>query len=171
MTETRRRDPADTTPADAALDDDAGDAAGALDLMLADAALGTWRRFVPGMAAVRLAANLSQRPNTVVRTGVGLALELARIGAGRSDLAAAVKDRRFTDSAWTDNPALHGILQGYLAGSASARALLSDAIDDLPWRDRERMTFLLDNVLDASAPSNVPLLNPSVWKALRETNG
>ncbi len=171
MTESRRRDPAGTACADTALDDDASDAAGALDLMLADAALGTWRRFVPGMAAVRLVVNLSQRPNTVVRTGVGLALELARIGAGRSDLAAAVKDRRFTDSAWTDNPALHGILQGYLAGSASARTLLSDAIDDLPWRDRERLTFLLDNVLDASAPSNVPLLNPSVWKALRETNG
>ena len=171
MTETRRREPADTTPADSALDDFAGDAAGALDLLLADAALGTWRRFVPGMAAVRLAASVSQRPDTVVRAGVELALELARIGAGRSELAAGAKDRRFTDPAWTENQALRGILQGYLAGSASARTLLSDAIDALPWRDRERLTFLLDNVLDASAPSNVPMLNPAVWKALRETKG
>ena len=176
MTPTRRVRPADTGPAEAApadttLDDDAADAAGALDLMLADAALGTWRRFVPGMAAVRLAAGLSQRPDTVVRAGLGLAHELARIGTGRSELAAGAKDRRFTDPAWTDNQALRGILQGYLAASASARTLLSDAIHALPWRDRERLTFLLDNVVDASAPSNVPLLNPSVWKAFRETSG
>ncbi len=171
MTPSRRLRLTDTAAADTTSDGDAGDAAGALDLMLADAALGTWRRFVPGMAAVRLGAGLSHRPDTAVRAGVGLALELARIGAGRSDLAAAPKDRRFTDPAWTDNRALHGILQGYLAGSAAARALLTEAIDALPWRDRERLTFLLDNVLDASAPSNVALLNPSVWKVLRETNG
>ena len=139
--------------------------------MLADAALGTWRRFVPGMSVVRLAAGLSQRPDTVVRAAVGLARELARIGTGRSELAAGAKDRRFTDPAWTDNQALRAILQGYLAGSASARSLLSDAIDALPWRDRERLTFLLDNVVDASAPSNIPLLNPLVWKAVRETSG
>ncbi|MEO7070781.1 MAG: alpha/beta fold hydrolase [Nostocoides sp.] len=159
------------SPADTALGEDAANAAGALDLMLADAALGTWRRFVPGMAAIRLAAGLSQRPDTAVRAVVGLARELARIGTGRSELAAGAKDRRFTDPAWTDNQALRAILQCYLAGSASARSLLSDAIDALPWRDRERLTFLLDNIVEATAPSNLPLLNPSVLKAVRETSG
>ncbi|MEO9151979.1 MAG: alpha/beta fold hydrolase [Lapillicoccus sp.] len=171
MTPPRRVHPGDIASADTTIADDAGDSAGALDLMLSDAALGTWRRFVPGLAVVRLAASLSKRPDTVLRAGVGLALELARIGAKHSDLAAAPKDRRFKDSAWTDNSALHGILQGYLAGSASARSLLSNPIDAMPWRDRERLTFLLDNILDASAPSNVPLLNPLAWKALRETKG
>jgi polyhydroxyalkanoate synthase len=171
MTPTHLVRPAGTTTAETTPEDDAGAAAGALDLMLSDAALGTWRRFVPGTAAIRLAAGLSQQPDSVIRAGVGLARELAQIAAGRSDLAAAKKDRRFADPAWTDNPALHRILQGYLAGSASAHTLFSEAIDALPWRDRERLTFLLDNVLDASAPSNVALFNPSVWKALRETSG
>lgn len=100
-----------------------------------------------------------------------LARELARLGTGRSELAVGAEDRRFTDPAWTDNQALRAILQGYLAASMSARSLLTDAIDALPLRDRERLTFILDNVVDASAPSNVPLLNPAVWKAVRETSG
>ena len=53
--------------------DAAGDLAGALDMLLADGALGVLRRFRPDGAALRLAANLAQRPQLV-------GLQLAALG-------------------------------------------------------------------------------------------
>ena len=45
----------------------------------------------------------------------GLAAELTRVGLGRSRLAPAEKDRRFTEEAWARNPLFKRTLQGYLA--------------------------------------------------------
>jgi polyhydroxyalkanoate synthase len=60
-------------------------------------------------------------------------------------------------------------MQAYLAGADTAGKLLQDA--DLDWRDRERMQFVLDNIVEALAPTNNPLLNPLGYKALIDTGG
>jgi len=60
--------------------DTVADLAGALDLLLTDAALGPLRRLLPGVSWVRFAAHLAARPGTVARRGTDLARELARIG-------------------------------------------------------------------------------------------
>ncbi len=49
--------------------DTAGDLAGALDMLLADGALGVLRRFRPDGAMLRLAASLAQRPQVVESAG------------------------------------------------------------------------------------------------------
>jgi class II poly(R)-hydroxyalkanoic acid synthase len=95
--------------------------------------------------------------------------ELARIGAGRSELAPHPKDRRFADVAWRDNPFLHRTLQAYLAAGAAARGLVADA--ELDWDDEQRMSFVVDNLVEATAPSNSPVLNPTVVKAVVDTGG
>ncbi|MGP7997543.1 MAG: hypothetical protein ACLPKI_09505 [Streptosporangiaceae bacterium] len=64
------------------------DAAGPLDLLLADAALGPARRFVPGMAMARFATRLAAQPALLTSRLAGLGTELGRIAAGRSELAA-----------------------------------------------------------------------------------
>ena len=146
------------------------DAAAPLDLLLADAASSPLRRFLPGMSGVRFTAGLARYPGRVVRRGAGLAGELARIGVGRSEIEADEKDRRFaSEEGWTGNPLLRRTLQGYLAAGEAARGLVADA--DLGWGDGQRMGFIIDNLVDASAPSNNPFLNPKVLKRIIDTGG
>ena len=149
--------------------DEADDAAGALDLLLSDAALGTLRRFRPDAATRRLAVALARRPRTVARQARLLAAELGQIAAGNSTIAAPPRDRRFADPAWHDNPLLRRTVQAYQAAGRTAGALVADA--ELDWRDNERVTFLLGNLIAAAAPSNNPVISPVAWKALIDTGG
>jgi polyhydroxyalkanoate synthase len=147
----------------------AGDFAGALDLLLADGALGVLRRLRPDGAAMRLAASLAAKPDLISQQVVTLGAELAQIALGRSQLVPGRRDRRFTDPAWTHNPLLKRVVQAYLAGGQTAEALLTGA--DLEWRDNERLQFLLTNLIAAAAPSNNPLLSPQAAKALLDSGG
>ena len=140
----------------------------ALDTMLADAA-GPVRRWLPGTAGLRLVGHLAGRPGAVAKRTGGLAAELAKVAIGRSEVAPPKGDRRFTDPAWQGNPVLARLCQGYLATAATAKQLLDDA--DLDWRDDHRVRFLAGNVLDAVAPSNVPMLNPAAVKAAIDSGG
>jgi polyhydroxyalkanoate synthase subunit PhaC len=142
---------------------------GALDVLLMEAARGPVRQFLPGRAGVITAAKLASRPSTVARRGLALTAEMARIAAGRSQLAPRPKDRRFTDPAWQGNPLLRRVLQAYLAGAGTLEQLLDDA--NLDWREDRRMRFLVDNLVAALAPSNAPFLNPAALKAGLETGG
>jgi len=145
------------------------DAAGALDPFAPDAALGTLHRFRPDSSAVRYLASLAGRPATLARHAAVLAAELARIAAGSSAVAPARRDRRFADPAWMQNPMLKRTVQAYLAIGQTSGELLADA--ELDWRDNERLSFVLTNLIAASAPSNYPLLSPVAWKAFIDTGG
>jgi polyhydroxyalkanoate synthase len=148
---------------------DAADAAGPLDLLLTDAALGVWRMFRPDTSVLRLARNLARKPQLTGGTMALFGMELGKIVAGRSTIGPHRKDRRFADSAWRDNPLLNRVMQAYLAAGQTAEGLLAAA--ELDWRDGERMKFLLANLLAAAAPSNLPLLSPAGWKAAIDSGG
>jgi polyhydroxyalkanoate synthase subunit PhaC len=145
------------------------DGRGGLDEILTDAAVGPGRRWFPGVAGAKAAAKLAARPRAVARRTLGLGAELAKIAAGRSEVAPARGDRRFKDPAWTSNPALRRLVQAYLAAGATADDLLCDA--QLDWAGERRVRFALENVVDALAPSNFPLTNPAVLKAAIDTGG
>jgi polyhydroxyalkanoate synthase subunit PhaC len=147
----------------------AADAAAALDLVLAAAALGPARRLLPGAAGARFAAGLARRPRRLARRAAALTGELARVGRGRSTLAPLPTDRRFADPAWTANPLLRRLVQGYLAASRTAEQLLADA--ELGWRDAERMRVAVDNLVQALAPSNNPVASPVFWKVAVGSGG
>ncbi len=152
---------------------DAVDAAGGLDLLLTDAALGVMRRLRPDSSLLRLAAGLARRPGLVGREATRLGAQLGRIAVGRSaitpETGAGPRDRRFSDPAWTGHPLLRRSVQAYLAAAQSAEALVAGA--ELGWRDDTRLKFLLANLVAAAAPSNNPLLSPVAWKALIDTGG
>jgi len=154
-------------------DDDAGDRAGEsaapFDLLLADAARSPLRRFLPGVSGVRFAAGLARRPHKVAGRTRDLVAELARVGVGRSDLAPGDSDRRFAEEGWSQNPVLRRTLQAYLAVGGTARGLVEDA--ELDWADDQRMGFIIDNLVEASSPSNNPFLNPAVLKRVVDTGG
>ncbi|MEO8969636.1 MAG: alpha/beta fold hydrolase [Solirubrobacteraceae bacterium] len=140
-----------------------------LDAMLTEAAVGPRQRWVPGVAGLRAAVSLAGKPRRVAGRGGGLGAELARIAAGRSEVAPAKGDRRFKDPAWQGNPVFRRLGQSYLAVGGTLHNLLDDA--ELEWDQERRLRFTLDNLVDALAPSNFPLTNPTVLKALVDTGG
>lgn len=156
-----------TTPTDDVTD--AAGHAGALDLLLTDAALGPLQRFVPGMSGVRFAGRLARQPRTVGRRARSLSVELAKVVAGLSVVTPSSRDRRFTDDAWSGNPVLRRIVQAYLATGQTIETLVADA--GLDWEDDERVGLVADNLVQAMAPSNNPFLNPEAWKTAIDTGG
>src|SRR2546429_499967 len=98
-----------------------------LDALLVDAAFGPLRRLAPDLSTAKLAARLATRPEPVLARLRDLVAELARVGAGSSDLAPDPKDRRFTDPAWASSPVLRRIVQAYLAASGTVDGLIADA--------------------------------------------
>jgi polyhydroxyalkanoate synthase len=148
---------------------DADDAAAPLDALLVDAALGPVRRFAPDGSTARFVLGLARRPVTTARRLGSLGSETLRIVVGTSTYAPSGRDRRFTDPAWTQNPLLRRLVQGYLASGRTLDQLVTDA--ELGWRDEQRVRFLVENVLGAGAPSNIPLLNPASAKSAIDTAG
>src|SRR4051794_24079609 len=133
----------------------------------------------PGLAGVKLAAKLAARPGVVARRGASFGAELAKVVAGRSEVAPAKGDRRFQgtgwrggggvargrshrrfqDEGWQHTPFLRRLLQAHLATEQAASGLVEDA--DLDWRSRERTSLAAENLLGALSPSNVPWVNPT----------
>jgi len=140
-----------------------------LDMLLTESSAGAAHRFTPGAAGLRAAARLAARPDRLARRTAGLAGELAKIAAGRSEVAPQKGDRRFKDPAWTGNPVYRRLGQSYLASAATLDRLIGDA--DLDWADERRVRFAAENVVDALAPSNFPATNPAVLKAVIDTGG
>lgn len=140
-----------------------------LDLLLVDSAMGPAGRMRPDRAWARLGGSLARQPGTVAGRVAGLGRELVSIAAGSSDRSPVRADKRFTDPAWQGNPLMRRTMQSYLATAETAERLFADA--ELDWRDREKLRFVLDNLIEGLSPNNNPLLNPLGWKALIDTGG
>jgi polyhydroxyalkanoate synthase subunit PhaC len=148
---------------------DPGDAAIGLDMVLVDGARGPLRRMIPpARTTLRFGRSLAGRPRTVARRAGGLAKDLGKVVVGSSDIEPAPKDKRFADPAWKGNGLMRRAMQAHIAAARTAMGLLEDA--DLDWRDDERIRFTMTNLVDALAPSNTPL-NPLLWKAVIDTGG
>ncbi|MGO9960476.1 MAG: PHA/PHB synthase family protein [Solirubrobacteraceae bacterium] len=143
----------------------------ALEVMLSDAAVGPGAtgQLVQPTAAAKLAGGLVRHPRRVARRVGRLGSEAARITAGRSAVKPPKGDRRFSDPAWQGNWLLHRLMQGYLALDSTADGLVDDA--QLDWRADLRARFMVDNLLDAIAPTNFPVTNPQVLKETIDRGG
>jgi polyhydroxyalkanoate synthase len=127
------------------------------------------RRLVPGPEAGKLLAKVAVQPLSTARRGARLAGGLASAVAGRSTLTPERGDRRFSDPSWNENWLFRRLLQGYLTCAQEARGLLDDA--DLDWDNEQRMRLVVDNLIDALAPTNWPWSNPAAMKSVIETGG
>src|SRR4051794_24093047 len=123
----------------------------------------------PGLAGAKLAAKLAARPGVVAKRGASFGAELAKVVAGRSEVAPQKGDRRFKDEGWQQNPFLRRLLQAHLATEQTVSGLVEDA--GLDWRSRERASLAAENLLGALSPSNLPWVNPTVLKAVVDTGG
>ncbi|HEV3055073.1 MAG TPA: alpha/beta fold hydrolase [Solirubrobacteraceae bacterium] len=143
----------------------------ALDVMLTDAAVSRnpAGRFLDPVSTAKLAGALARRPAALARRIEGLGAELARVAAGSSEVAPPKSDRRFADRAWKESWLFRRLLQSYLALGGTVEALIDDA--DLDWQAERQVRFTLGNVLDALAPTNLPLTNPAVLKETVDRGG
>lgn len=78
-------------------------------------------------------------------------------------------DKRFNDAAWTHNPMLAGMLEGYLVRARAALKLVEGS--RLPEATRRKAKFALTMLTDALAPTNIPWVNPLVVKEALDTGG
>ena len=135
--------------------------------MLTDAATGT-PHFFPPRELAKVAVNLGQRPGLIFRRMSELAAELRRVAAGRSEVSAARGDRRFADAAW-GNWLFRRLLQSYLAVGSTVDELVSDAGVD--WRTERQVRLAASNLIDALAPTNFLVSNPTVIKETVDRGG
>ena len=145
-------------------------AATPLDLLLGDAARSPLRRFLPGMSGVRFTAGLARRPSRVA----GRAARPRAPSWPRSASAAPSSRRTRRTAASPRRAGRRTRCSGARCRATSpsgeaARGLVEDA--DLGWGDDQRMGFIVDNLVEASAPSNNPFLNPKVLKRIVDTGG
>jgi polyhydroxyalkanoate synthase len=89
---------------------------------------------------------------------------------GEGSPTAADRDRRFADPKWRDNPVFDLIRQMYLL-AADGLLRLSDAVDGLDVRQKEKLRFATQRFVEAASPSNFPFTNPLVIDRTIETGG
>jgi polyhydroxyalkanoate synthase len=122
----------------------------------------------PRRAAAALVSALARSPGLPSRVGA-VAGELARVASGRSALAPAASDRRFTDPAWSVDPLYRRLAQAYLA----VEHAISDAVEhaDVDWPTRERARFAAGILTSALAPTNTLPGNPAALRRALDTRG
>jgi polyhydroxyalkanoate synthase len=123
-----------------------------------------------GQAAGGLAAALSQGA-AVAGEATRLGVELIRIARGRSDVAPAKGDRRFTDPAWTSNLVFRMIGQSYLASAQALDRVVGAMGDRRSDTKAEQARFAADVITSAAAPTNFLMSNPAALKRAFDTGG
>ncbi|CCK75500.1 MAG: class I poly(R)-hydroxyalkanoic acid synthase [Oleispira antarctica] len=79
-------------------------------------------------------------------------------------------DRRFNDAEWTDNVMFDYIKQFYLLQSKSLTDMVGD-VDGLSEKSRQKVDYLLRQLVSALSPTNFAGLNPEVIRKTLETGG
>jgi polyhydroxyalkanoate synthase len=139
-----------------------------LDQLLADAA-NSRRRFVPGGEALQALGALARRPRHIARLTAAFATSLRLVVAGESDAIPEPGDRRFSDPAWRESWLLRRLCQLYLTTAGFTRELIDEA--HLEWAADQRLRLVAENVIDALAPTNFLLLNPTAVRATVDSSG
>lgn len=115
------------------------------------------------------AFQIVKQPTLFAKHSFSMLAEWVEIAGGNSGLAAAPKDRRFSDPAWQSNPLYRTWLQGYLSWKNSLGEWVAESnLDDM---DMRRSQFAVDLITDTLAPTNSLFGNPAALKRVIDTGG
>ena len=120
-------------------------------------------------ALTRLTRQLATEPRLAASGAVDTARQLVEVAMGRSEVAAAPGDKRFTHPAWSNNPLYRRVLQAYLVECHALVRLVDDV--DLDHKSRERARFAISLFTEAAAPTNTLLGNPAALAKALESRG
>src|SRR6185312_12634507 len=79
-------------------------------------------------------------------------------------------DRRFRAEEWRQNEIFNFIKQSYLLTANAMQEVVAE-LNGVDEKDRARIAFYTRQFADALAPTNFPLTNPEVLKAIMASNG
>jgi polyhydroxyalkanoate synthase subunit PhaC len=108
-------------------------------------------------------------PQSAFKAASGIMEDSVKIMTGQSDLAPDAKDKRFMDPAWTFNPFFKAGAQYYLAVQKGVKSWINDL--ELDALERDRANFISQMVIDALAPTNSLIGNPTAQKRLVDSGG
>ena len=120
-------------------------------------------------AGTNLVRALAAQPQAMMAQWMELANDMTKIATQSSEIAPDRKDRRFADSAWSNNAISKGLMQSYLAWADKVGTMVEEL--DLPDKDAARARLVSSIFVDAMSPSNNFFANPTAMKALFETGG
>ncbi|RLK10163.1 PHA/PHB synthase family protein [Ruegeria conchae] len=83
---------------------------------------------------------------------------------------APVKDKRFSNPMWDTNPYFRLIRQQYQT-NADAIAQAVASVDDLDTKDKQRLRYFSQQIIDMMAPTNFLATNPDALEKAVETEG
>jgi polyhydroxyalkanoate synthase len=136
--------------------------------------------FNVGPAMTSVMTSLAARPEKLFRAQADLFNRYMDLWASTTRRAAGdappepspdtVKDKRFKDPAWSENPVFDVMRQSYLLTADWMNGLVS-SVEDVDPRVKRRAEFFTKMLTDAFSPSNFLASNPAALKALAETNG
>ncbi len=92
-------------------------------------------------------------------------------GTGEGDAPELpLKDRRFADPKWREQPVFALIHQTYLMIARQMLEMVEEA-EGSKRHEREQLRFATRTVIDAMSPANFPLINPVVLERTMEKHG
>ena len=128
--------------------------------------------FAIAQAGTEFALGLAARPADLLEVQITAAQQWGDFWtkALSGQATDAPRDRRFASPQWQDDPYFRSIRDSYLLASKQLRHLVSvgEGGSDT---GRATVRFLLDQYLNAVAPSNFAATNPEVLKRTKDTNG
>ena len=127
--------------------------------------------FALAQAATETAVGLAARPAELLNIQLEAAKQWGDFwtGALTGQTSEKPRDRRFSSPEWQDDPYYRGLRDAYLLASKQLRDSVGNAAGDGPNGAMTR--FLLDQYLNAVAPTNFAMTNPDVVKRVKETGG
>ncbi len=129
---------------------------------------GLAREDFAGAVGILLRQTAAQ-PDLVFKTATGMGEDFVKIMTGQSDLAPDPKDKRFMDPAWRFNPFFKAGAQYYLAVQKGVKDWVGEL--ELDALEKDRANFVSQMIIDALAPTNTLIGNPTAQKMLVDSGG
>lgn len=123
-----------------------------------------------GLSLMRDPLKLARIQTRMFADYLGIAARLLSADQSPPAVTPARGDRRFRDDAWDDNLLFDLIKQSYLITGRGILDVIGEA-DGLDDETRQRLEFAVQQVVDALAPSNFALTNPTVLRAALDSGG
>ncbi|OBY27947.1 PHA/PHB synthase family protein [Leisingera sp. JC1] len=80
------------------------------------------------------------------------------------------KDRRFSNPLWETSPYFNFVKQQYMTNADAIRKAVQEAVD-LDRKDKQRLTYFADQIIEMMAPTNFLPTNPDALEKAVETEG
>ena len=116
-----------------------------------------------------MAGYAAKQPKPFAKHIANYVAEMIEVAKGTSELAPDRKDRRFRDESWQKNPLYKRGMQSWLAMKKELNGWIDDS--RMHPADQARARFVTSLLVDALAPTNTLLGNPSAMKMLVHTKG